>query len=209
MRIQSSQGRSSLKFLDCVTMTHIGAQCSGKIPCDNCTRRGKNCCPPTQDTAIKVRDGQREKENSAAQLPMPCPLIRPLAIDTQSLYVIEFFDKFLDRNSFTGRPGSSCSTFHSILEDNLSLSNVASAIGALQVSRLRSAGSAQCTRDALVNYRNAVTALQSEIECVGRCDIVGLSWSTLLLGLFEVCFTVTSLSLQLREWTQSDSEIPG
>ncbi|KIW14326.1 hypothetical protein PV08_07108 [Exophiala spinifera] len=176
----------------CVQCSSSHLKCSGEVPCGNCTRRGKVCSPPTQDNTIKVTTKHAKPPNSPApQQQVIWALARPVAVDKQSLYVVEFFDKFLERNSFTGRPQSSFPAVRSVLEGNQSLLNVISAIGALQVSRWRPA---TCTRrDALVNYRDAVTALQSEIECAAgsRHAIVGLSWSTLFLGLFELMYEST------------------
>lgn len=64
---------------------------------------------------------------------------------------------------------------------------------------MSSTGSSPCTRDALISYRGAVTALQSEIERAARPDMVGLSWSTLFLGLFEVRISLRLRALP-RDW---------
>lgn len=180
----------SLQRDELALLKHHWAQCSGKLPCENCARRGKDCSPPARGcTIIRVNPTRTHGPQPGATetLKRGPPLARPLALDKQSLYVVEFFDKFLERNNFTGKPrSSSISSIHAILGTQESIFNVVSAIGALQVSRSQPAESRICTRDALDNYHSAVTALRSEITCAGRRGMVGLSWCTLFLGCFEV-----------------------
>lgn len=114
---------------------------------------------------------------------LECPLV-----DIQTVYTRRFFNEFLPRNSITGKRSSPVQ----LLGDQLSAADgpgrIVCAIGALQTAKSRSNPIHNSTLDALQQYESAVSSLRFRIEEAGYSDLVLLSWSTLLLGLFEVSF---------------------
>ena len=145
-----------------------------------------------------VTNSRRLKKNSPSTSPSPC-------LPDETFSYINFFDMFSHQNSFTGRVKSGVSevrnlnSFHS--RHNGHLWNAILALGAIYAANIESLVSPsrrQHILSAIQYYSFAVAELRETINVQrskapkrqaagGRIDgQVGILWTTLFLGLFEV-----------------------
>lgn len=113
---------------------------------------------------------------------------RSPSLDAETTYVLAFFKDFLPRNNFTGRLSSPWLSIQGHLGSHESLVSIVCAIGALQSARTHQSTKRELVSDALRCYTTAITTLRNQIARAEDCDLLHLSWSTFLLGLFEVRF---------------------
>ena len=179
LKVSCSASRNLVTLTRCI-------QCSGEIPCENCVRRQSECKLPARDLTIKLDGDQTHHSGNVGIVTRKGSLNQSPSLDKQTLYIVAFFAAFLPRNSFTGRLLSYNLTVQDHLASQESLSNVVSAIGALHTANLGGSPEAQRVSDALRYYEAAVNALRVEIARVENQELLGLSWSTLLSGVFEV-----------------------
>jgi hypothetical protein len=113
---------------------------------------------------------------------------RSPSLDAETVYVLAFFKDFLPRNNFTGRMSSPWLSIQGHLSSHKSLVSIVCAIGALQSAKIHRSTERHLVSDALRCYTTAITTLRNQIARTKNCDLLQLSWSTFLLGLFEVRF---------------------
>lgn len=108
------------------------------------------------------------------------------SLDVETVYVLAFFKEFLPQNNFTGRSTSPWLSIQTHLSSHVEISSVVCAIGALQRAKNRQNPERHLVSEALRCYTAAITNLRTQIINAKTCDLLRLSWSTFLLGLFEV-----------------------
>lgn len=130
-----------------------------------------------------TKDDSTRRE--VARTPPKLSTVRP-ALDVETVYVLAFFNDFLPRNNFTGRSASPWLSIQSHLTSHAGVVSIVCAIGALQRAKNHQPAERHLVSDALRCYTTAITNLRHQIVTAKDGDLLRLSWSTFLLGLFEV-----------------------
>merc|ERR1711939_515338 len=171
----------------CVACSSSHLKCSGGFPCQRCIARGLACKIPSRDLAITI---ERRKDSCIAPRTRHStrPSARPSPAyfhDATWMYVLAFLRNFLPRNSFTGRLSSPCQSICGYLTAECGPADIVCAIGALQVANSGRPADRDLLSYALRYYNASVISLRSWIAEGGRGNLLQLTWSTLLLGVFE------------------------
>jgi len=172
----------------CLRCTRSHLRCSGGCPCSNCTRRGSDCTwAPISTAAIEVgrgfhstTKGQELVKLAAGAVVLP----KTPSLNDQTRYIASFFETFLQRNSFTGKPP--CLDVQSQLHSCSVLQHTVLAVGALHDCTTGSQRRIQGTAHALRSYKDAIGSLKSQLAQATTENWPAILWCTFFLGIFEL-----------------------
>ncbi|KAI6269341.1 hypothetical protein MCOR28_007782 [Pyricularia oryzae] len=180
----------------CVACTKSHLKCSGNFPCTACVKRGYPCQygVVVQERAILVDRGKHSTIGTyrgVGQSLVPDTLVaKPLGAD-QTTFYLSCFDAFLQKNKFTGlvSPREDIAELVKRGDPESHLRDAVLCLGAMQALTLPAASRSKEIRQfALQSYAKSISRLRDALaNTVDDAESrVGILWSTLLLGLFEL-----------------------
>lgn len=209
---QSSQGIETHSLTCAASRQHLTKkQCSSQLPCNNCVRRHIQCnyaSVETKELVILVDRGRNQTvpDCRLASSTTPSPKQGPHSyrqkaavprcqLTDEKLHHLYFFDVFVLRNNFTGKGPSFGDDVKQLagLHSGTHLMNAMLSLGALQAVKLnQSSGASQRINisTALQYYALSISGLRDALAATAHLQAESrhtVLWTTLLLGLFEVC----------------------